>query len=382
ESASGGEVERLKGTGLASRTGTQTSSRLAREVRQGAGSAQRAQSGARILADPRLNAVIVWDDEELMPLYETLIKELDRPVDLVEIRTAIVDVSIDRLQELGFSWSANANPSGRGFGVAGGANTPEGTDFFSAAGSGLNLTTIFRSGMDVFMSRIHALEEDGDASVLSRPAVLTLDNTEASIEATNTYYIEVAGQEEVDLFDVSYGTILRVIPHVITDSDSGKNLIKLTVHVEDGGSREAAAGSAVKYPIISKTMVNTQAVVGDSQALIIGGHYYERQIDGESGVPLLRHIPGIGGLFQHQSGQYQKQERLFILSPRLVSLDDVRRSSGQYAELFDRSMVMQPPVPVERSGGGCAPRRQVRVIPPLMPAPALTGPADPAQGSP
>ncbi|MDR2801524.1 MAG: hypothetical protein LBB52_09740, partial [Desulfovibrio sp.] len=170
ESPSTGEVERLKGAGLASRTGTQASSRLAREARQAEGSARQAQSGARILADPRLNAVIVWDDEELMPLYETLIKELDRPVDLVEIRTAIVDVSIDRLQELGISWSANANPSGSGFGVAGGANTPEGTDFFTAVGSGLNLTTIFRSGMDVFMARIHALEVDGDASVLSRPA--------------------------------------------------------------------------------------------------------------------------------------------------------------------------------------------------------------------
>jgi type III secretion protein C len=237
--------------------------------------------------------------------------------------------------------------------------------------------------MDVFMSRIHALEEDGDASVLSRPAVLTLDNTEASIEATNTYYIEVAGQEEVDLFDVSYGTILRVIPHVIADPVSGSNLIKLNVHVEDGGSRETSASSAVKYPIISKTMLNTQAVVGDNQALIIGGHYYERQIDGESGVPLLRHIPVLGGLFQHQSGQYQKQERLFILSPRLVSLEEVRRGSGQYAELFDRSMLMQAPVSGERSGGGCAPRRQARVIPPLMPAaPAAAARSAPAQGSP
>jgi type III secretion protein C len=380
-----GAVERLKGSGLASRTGTQEGARSALEARQAARKNQRqgeeGKSGARILADRRLNAVIVWDDEELMPLYEALINEMDCPVDLVEIRTAIVDVSVDRLQELGISWTADTTGSGRNLGAVGGVNTPAGTDFYSTAGGGLNLSTIYNSGMDVFMARIHALEEDGDASVLSRPAVLTLDNTEASIEATNTYYIEVAGNEEVDLFDVTYGTILRVLPHVIPDEASGRATIKLAVHVEDGGSREAGAGSGVTYPIITKTMVSTQAVVGDNQALVVGGHYYEQLINGDSGVPVLRHIPMLGALFERKSDNYQKRERLFILSPRLVTLEDIQKTTQQYEELFNRSMSTPQPR-VERASGGCWPRARESVVPMLLPAsPAIVQNSSPAQGN-
>lgn len=367
--AGGDTAERLRGTGLASRTGTQPMAQAARDERAARQNTERQnQSGARILADSRLNAVIVWDDEELMPLYESLIQELDTPVDLVEIRMAIVDVSVDRLHELGVAWGVDAS-SGGGFGAVGGANAAEGTDFTGIVGAGLNLTTIYRNGLDVFMARIRAMEEDGDAAVLSRPAVLTLDNTEASIEATNTYYIEVAGQEEVDLFDVTYGTILRVIPHINPEPEGSLATIKLTVHVEDGGSREATAGSNVKYPIISKTMVNTQAVVGDGQALIIGGHYYERQSEGETGIPVLRSIPALGTLFGTQRGQYQKQERLFILSPRLVSLEDVRRDSGQYAEMFERNLSTPTPL-LERRGSGCARHTSVAPVPP-SPSPSV-----------
>jgi type III secretion protein C len=346
-------VARLRGTGLASRTGTQpTTQAIGDERAMRSNARQPNQTGARILADSRLNAVIVWDDKELLPLYDALIQELDKPVDLVEIRTAIVDISVDRLHELGVAWSVDAGGIGDGFRAVGGANVAEGTDFADIAGAGLNLTTIYSNGLDMFMARIRALEEDGDAAVLSRPAVLTLDNIEASIEATNTYYIEVAGQEEVDLFDVTYGTILRVIPHVNPDPEGGLTTIRLTVHVEDGGSREAVTGSNVKYPIITKTVVNTQAVVGDGQALIVGGHYYERQSEGESGIPILRSIPALGTLFKTQGGQSQKQERLFILSPRLVTLEDVRRNTGQYAEMFERNL--NTPTPLLKRRGGCA----------------------------
>ena len=42
-------------------------------------------------------------------------------------------------------------------------------------------------------ARIQALEENNEARVLGRPSVLTVDNIQATLENTTTYYVEVEG---------------------------------------------------------------------------------------------------------------------------------------------------------------------------------------------
>ena len=49
-------------------------------------------NGAQILADKRLNAVIVRDSKARMPYYEQLIQELDVPIRMVEIAVTILDI--------------------------------------------------------------------------------------------------------------------------------------------------------------------------------------------------------------------------------------------------------------------------------------------------
>lgn len=327
-------VQRLKGQGLMRRSGTQNRNdadarRVPRQpspaTAQNTPVAETVQNrigGARIMADPRLNAVVVWDEASRMPYYQQLVDELDVPAGLVEIRAAIIDVSVNKMEELGISWGYNRRVKGDGVSVIGGANVQSTADFQNMEGSGLNVSTIFVNGIDQFMNRIHALEQKGDASVLSRPAVLTMDNIQAVLEVTNTFYVQVPGTYEVDLFDVTYGTVLRVTPHIVRDS-TGKASVKLVVHIEDGGSRVAPKDSGLTLPIISRTTISTQAVVGESQALIIGGHYYETTTTGASGIPILMNIPVVGALFKDQSENQQKQERLFVISPRLVDIRDV-----------------------------------------------------------
>ncbi|WP_374608957.1 secretin N-terminal domain-containing protein, partial [Diaphorobacter nitroreducens] len=64
-------------------------------------------SGPRpsIQAEPRLNALIIQDVPERMPLYQQLVDQLDVPTAQVEIEAMIVDISTDSASELGVSWS-------------------------------------------------------------------------------------------------------------------------------------------------------------------------------------------------------------------------------------------------------------------------------------
>lgn len=355
-------VQRLKGQGLMRRTGTQTpQTQNGRPPLQRGGMQESAgndapenvqkQNSARIMADSRLNAVVVWDDLTRMPQYQELVDALDVAAGLVEIRAAIIDVSVNKMQELGISWGYNRQKTGDGLSVIGGANVTSTAEFQNMAGAGLNVSTIFVNGIDMLMNRIHALEQQGDASVLSRPAVLTMDNIQAILEVTNTFYVQVPGTYEVDLFDVTYGTVLRVTPHIVKN-DTGAASIKLVVHIEDGGTRMAPKDSGLTLPVVSRTTISTQAVVGESQALIIGGHYYESNTTGENGVPVLMNVPILGALFKDQNDTRQKQERLFIISPRLVDIQDVparmnaitQEQQTRLQKNFDPVM-MTPPAP-------------------------------------
>lgn len=58
-------------------------------------------SRANIEANPQNNTIIVHDLVERMPMYEQLITSLDKPTEQIEIEVSIIEVSTDRIDELG-----------------------------------------------------------------------------------------------------------------------------------------------------------------------------------------------------------------------------------------------------------------------------------------
>lgn len=72
----------------------------------------------------------------------------------------------------------------------------------ASSDGGLSFSTLYAHGTDYFLARVNALEEDGQARVLGKPSVLTMDNVQATLENTSTYYIPVQGYESSDLFRV------------------------------------------------------------------------------------------------------------------------------------------------------------------------------------
>lgn len=282
-----------------------------------------------IMADPRVNAVLVSDLAYRMPYYEQVIRDLDKPVELVEIHAAIVDIDTNASRELGVNFrGSHGSGNVTSGGSIGAANTSSGNAIDTAMNApGALLSTIYTKGSDFFMARISMLESENAARMLGRPSVLTVDNVQALLENTTTYYIPLQGTEAVDLFKVEAGTVLRVTPHIIREE--GKTSIKLAVNVQDDQSDadagyqnvgNGAAGGVTVSPI-KQTKISTQAVVEAGQSLLIGGYYYEKKTGSDSGVPLLKDIPGLGHLFKWSSKEGRLMERLILITPRLVRPD-------------------------------------------------------------
>lgn len=290
---------------------------------------------AVIRAEPRINAVIVRDAPERMEMYARLIAQLDISTPLVEIEATVVDVSHDKSERLGIDWRLHgrrgdlvSSPNGLATNGAGTMppNNANGLLYqlpALSAGSGLVGTLLFGSERTNFVARLSALTESGDANLISKPRVLTLDNKEAVLQSTQDFYVRVAGREQVDLFNVTLGLVLRVTPTLILE-DGGAS-IKLNVRIEDGNTDTGAQVDQI--PVVNRNAISTEAVVGDGQTLLIGGYTVDEKRRDNSGVPVLSEVPGLRWLFGQKSTTNKRMERMFMITPRIVKPEDLRTSA-------------------------------------------------------
>lgn len=275
-------------------------------------------SSAHIEADARLNAVIVRDSKERMPYYEELIAALDVEQQLIEIQATIIDVNSDRARDLGINWRFNNKHADvlYGKGDSSDLGLQRNSSQITPIQSGLAISTVIGDA-SAFISRISALEDENAARIVSRPQVLTLGNVEAILENNQTFYVKVPGAYQVDLFNVVAGTTLKVTPHVVYEG--GQTLIRLLVNVEDGGFTNSPDSNVEQLPVVSRSSINTQAVITSGESLLIGGMIRESKSKSVSKVPLLGDVPIIGNLFKNTHDAVSKTERMFLISPRIVS---------------------------------------------------------------
>ena len=278
----------------------------------------------RIEANPYMNAIIIRDAPERMAAYEGLIRAIDVEPQLVEIEATIIDINTTKLRQLGIDFRFSSGGFGALFGRGdatdlqllpnGAISRRDQANGIAPTARGLALSTVI-GGEREFLSRINALESKGAARVVSRPQVMTLSNVEAVFDRTRTFYVRVAGRQNVDLFNVTAGTTLRVNPSVFRDQ--GQTRIRVLIGIEDG----SLSGDVVdQIPIVDRASVNTQALILEGESLLLGGLTSDIDSNTVDKIPLLGDIPVLGNLFKKQSKSRGRVERLFLITPRLVSL--------------------------------------------------------------
>jgi len=127
------------------------------------------------------------------------------------------------------------------------------------------------------------------------------------------FFVRVSGYTSADLYSVSTGVSLRVLPLVV--EENGRTDIKLNVHIEDGAITSQQVDN---IPVITTSTINTESFVGQGESLLIAGYRVDTSTNGETGVPGLSKIPLIGALFRYRDDQRSHMERLFLLSPRII----------------------------------------------------------------
>ncbi|MBB1625130.1 type III secretion system outer membrane ring subunit SctC [Achromobacter sp. UMC71] len=372
---------------------------------QAAAPAAPGKSGLRlreptVQADARLNAIIVQDIPDRIPIYRSLIEQLDLPSTLVEIEAMIVDVNSDLVSELGVTWGARAGSTSFGYGNLG--LGPSG-GLPLESGAALSPGTIGISVGNTLAARLRALQTKGQANILSQPSILTADNLGAMIDLSDTFYIQTRGERVATVTPVTVGTSLRVTPRHI-EAKSGSR-VELTVDIEDGRIQEER--QIDNLPTVRKSNISTLAIVGNDQTLLIGGYNSSQNSEQVDKVPILGDIPGLGILFSNKSKTVQRRERLFLIRPKVVAINgeavatpgaagtgpmlnatwgsDGRMTAGQYLDLAQSQrtrILFGPNVELRRVSGPVRPSEWLQGTPTADPVatPVLEGTSNARQG--
>lgn len=328
---------------------------------------------ARIVGDSRMNAVVMMAPVEMLAMLEEVVRELDVEPELIQIEATVMDVQGDVLKELGFDWSLTGSrfqiastTSGRGIGQT--------LDGDRVRGSGGNFSIFGGSAASNFLSRITALQTTGKTNIVSRPKLATLNGIEAILGNQQVFYPNVRGERTAQLYQVDVGLMMRVVPVVVRRA-GGKADIRLRVFIEDGSIDNIGGGDTVTQT--SKSSISTQAIMQDGESLLIGGYVKDSDGNSEAKVPLLGDIPGVGALFRYRKNNANRQERLFLITPKLLRGAEIEAGAASASdELGVASTVSLDSVPA-MNRGGVAPKSALPSAVTPQPSSVVTPKVDP-----
>ena len=291
-----------------------------------------------IKAENRLNAVIVRDAVSRMPMYERLIKQLDVPQKLVEIDVTVVELSkkdaLDWQLSLALSTSHGHSEYGAGQNAAN-LFSPE-----AIAGKGLaGALTHIHSAYSLAAS-ISALREKGKARSISRTSILTVNNLAAEMTDTQSYHAKVVGREVATLESVSAGTRLQIKPRILpAPATNVPNQVWLSLELDDGGFESVTVDA---MPMTRSSTLQTQTAVFEDESIMLAGYLRDIEEDAGWGIPYLRDIPWIGWIFGGKSTRNETVQRMFVITPHVVDLDQemlVRLQATRLRDIVEAEII-------------------------------------------
>ncbi|MCP5170991.1 MAG: type IV pilus secretin PilQ [Pseudomonadales bacterium] len=297
------------------------------------------------IVDERTNTIILTDTEDKIAEFKILIEKIDIPIRQVLIEARIVIANTDFRKEIGTRWGLQgARKTGNDqFGFSGslegfdGENNPWAifSDSFPTQqpftpGSGTILVNDSTLGVDLGVTNpagsfavelltsntfvdleLSALENDGKGEIVSQPKVLTGDKQKAVIKAGT----EVAFQKSTSSGATSVEFKEAVLKLEVTPQITPDNRVIMDLNVSQDSVGDLVFNG---QPIIDITSIETQALVGDGQTLVLGGLFQMQTVDEQEKVPLLGDIPFVGRLFRKDVDDMEKREILIFITPKII----------------------------------------------------------------
>jgi type IV pilus assembly protein PilQ len=215
-----------------------------------------------------------------------------------------------------------ATSSGTNTSTSNGINYTSGMNVSGAATNAIS--AVFSA--DQFRLVLSALQQLNNAKIVSNPTIVTLNNSEATINVGQQYPIpSYTFNQQTGTFEVSgfiykdIGIILKVTPQV-----NARGFIKLTLAPEvsqNQGTTSFGGASGASIPIIGTRKAVTQVSLKDGYTMGIGGLISTNFNKGVNKVPLLGDIPLIGYLFKQDTQNNTVDNLVIFITAKTISAE-------------------------------------------------------------
>ncbi|HSE41739.1 MAG TPA: type IV pilus secretin PilQ [Acidobacteriota bacterium] len=290
------------------------------------------------IIDSRTNQIIITDINTNIDAIINLIDTLDTRTPQVLIESRIVETNKNFSQAFGIQWGFRGivDPT---FGnnttlqfpnnvlVSGNVLTPTSgitgnplggyavnlpTDQAPNSAIGLSLGNI----LDTFRLdlALMALEQNGNARILSSPKVATQNNQKAEIlQGAQIPYQTIANNTITTTF-VNAALRMSVTPQI-----TAEGTIIMEIEVENNRPDfSRSVGAAGGTPPINIERATTTLLVEDGGTTVIGGIFQAQEQYTQGRTPILHRIPLLGWLFKNTNVVRENRELLIFITPRIL----------------------------------------------------------------
>ena len=319
----------------------------------------------KILADSRINAVMVMASPGDLAAIKEIIAAMDIPVAQVLIETVVMEISLDDQHETGVQWVKRVSGGNQytdsygGGGISKGAasavdlsglTTNVVANIGSIHGGGQYFGTISKLNLDFL---IRATASDDRTKVLTSPVLMTQDNKEASIESTElkylyngmkyTGYSSSGSGYQADIKQEEIGLTIKVTPHINPDGSVVLEFEETFQNAEKEQTVKSSGtnGSDDTWPTPTTRKLSGNIAVSNNQTVILGGLVEQTKKTQTGGIPYLKDLPYIGKyLFGYTYTQDKRSELLVFLTPYVfMSSEEAQEEARRRKDYLDAAGV-------------------------------------------
>ena len=346
----------------ANQAGNQNLTRRARQVEANLPAATKSRMGElkkdniKILADSRINAVMVMASPADLAAIKDIIAAMDVPVAQVLIETVVLNVGLSDEISTGIQWVKRVSGGSQYRDSYGGGGVPDGTtvspeNLFSMgtnvvanigaiSGGGQYFGTINKLNLDFL---IRATESDSRTKILTSPVLMTQDNKEATLENTELAYLyngmkymgyssNYSSGYQPDISQEEIGLTITVTPRINPDGtvvlDFEETFQNLGTPQEVPGS--GTDGSNQRWPSPVTRKISGSVSVDNGQTVVIGGLVTQTKTESEGGIPILKNLPWVGKyLFGYTDYSDERDELLVFLTPYVFQTSEEAQAEAK-----------------------------------------------------
>jgi general secretion pathway protein D len=282
-------------------------------------------SGAEISiqANDTTNALVISAPPAIMTTIDGVVKRLDIRRAQVLVEAVIVEVSDNKVNDLGVQWKTSEAALG-GDGLFGGfKSSMKGNGIDSFPGSPVKLDAglslgFYSSGS--LRALVRMLSTDDSMNILSTPNLVTLDNEEGKIvvgqnvpfvtgSSTSASNPSTNPFQTIERQDV--GITLKIKPQ-INEGDS----VTLNVYQEISSVTNDTSAADI---VTNKRSIETRVLIKDNMTLVLGGLISDEMRDSGDRVPFFAKLPVIGKLFRNDRKEVSKKNLMVFIKPTIIN---------------------------------------------------------------